>query len=130
MVNNFKIDQDKGEGEMIEGPDGQMRSKKQHKKYMAKLEKEKKKAEHKAKAEAEKKAKQPEKVEEHEEYVFDPNDPCISQFGDVPLIDSSGDPEDRFNHKYTKLQDINEALKDQEVTVRARVHRTTGKGGA
>ena len=107
-----------------------MRSKKQHKKYMAKLEKEKKKAEHKAKNEAERKAKHKEKEEEHEEYVFDPNDPCISQFGDLPLIDSSGDPEDRFNHKYTRLQNITEEIKGEEVTVRARVHRTTGKGGA
>jgi aspartyl/asparaginyl-tRNA synthetase len=32
--------------------------------------------------------------------------------------------------KYTRLRDISETLKDQVVTIRARVHRTTGKGGA
>jgi aspartyl-tRNA synthetase len=113
---------------MVEGPDGQMMSKKAHKKLMKKLEKDKKKAETKKKVESNQKSKKND--EELEEYVKDPNDPSADKFGDLGLIDSSCDPEVRFTKKYVRVRDLNESIKDQEVVVRARVHRTTGKGGA
>lgn len=116
------------EENMVEGPDGQMMSKKAYKKLMKKLEKEKKKAENAKKQEQQKKKKDVE--EEVGEYVKDPNDPCADKFGDLPLNRSEGDPEERHSKKYTKVRELTEALKGQEVTVRARVHRTTGKGGA
>lgn len=116
---------------MVEGPDGQMMSKKAYKKLMKKLEKENKKAETKKRVEGDnKKAKKGKEEEVLEEYVKDPNDPCAHQFGDLELIQSKIDPEDRYKKKYTKVRELDESLKDQEVIIRARIHRTTGKGGA
>lgn len=110
-----------------------MMSKKAYKKLMKKLEKEKKKEETKKRVQAEqkkgKKGKQ-DKEEDLGEYVKDPNDPCAHLFGDTELVQSKGDPEERYNTKYTRLHELTEEIKDTEVVVRARVHRATGKGGA
>lgn len=119
------------EDNMVVGPDGTLMTKNAYKKLMKKLEKEKRKEETKKRVEQEnKKAKKNQEEEELEEYVKDPNDPCADKFGDWELIRSAGDPEERFQHKYTRLKNLDESLKDQEVTVRGRVHRITGKGSA
>ena len=115
------------EENMVMGPDGQMMSKKAYKKLMKKQEKDKKKAEYKSKQEQDKPDAKEEGVEE---YVKDPNDPCAHLFGDTDLIRSTIDPEERFAKKYHRVKQLVEELKGEEITVRGRVHRVTGKGGA
>jgi len=92
------------------------------KKAQKKLEKQNKKEETKA---ATKKAQ-----EAHiHEYVKDPNDPCAHKFGDKELNRSQGDPEKRYEKKYTRIQDIDDHLIGQQILVRGRLHnsRATGK---
>lgn len=61
-------------------------------------------------------------------FVKDPNDPCADKFGDKELNRSQGDPELRFQKKYTAVKDLNSELADQEVRVRCRVHNSRAKG--
>jgi hypothetical protein len=44
--------------------------------------------------------------------VIDPNDPCITKFGDLPLNRSQGDPELRFTRKWTPISTLDESLAD------------------
>lgn len=48
----------------------------------------------------------------------------------MELNRSQGDPEDRFKVNYTKVRDIDEQLKDQEILVRGRLHSSRAKGKA
>jgi aspartyl-tRNA synthetase len=49
-------------------------------------------------------------------------------YGDRELNRSQGDPELRHTKKFTEVENVTEALAGQEVIVRARLHRTRGKG--
>lgn len=108
------------ESEMIMGPDGVERSKKQHKKYLKDLEKEKKKQEHKDK----KKASQAEAPKEEETPDYSTN-----LYGEWELVTSKCDPNVRFEKVYTKVKDINASKIGETVLIRARCHNTRPQGG-
>ena len=82
-------------------------------------------------AKGEKKVKKPkkERVVKEEVYVKDPNDPCATKFGDMELVMSQIDPDDRFKIVYTPISQLTETLIGKKVRVRARLHnsRVTGK---
>jgi regulator of protease activity HflC (stomatin/prohibitin superfamily) len=43
------------------------------------------------------------------EFVKDPNDPCADKFGDMDIIRSQCNPEDRFTKIYVAVKDINDS---------------------
>ena len=63
-----------------------------------------------------------------EQYKIDPNDPCIGKFGDRELNRSQSNPDERYQVKFTAVKDLDDALKDQEVFVRGRLHQSRAKG--
>lgn len=79
----------------------------------AKAEKERLKAERKAAEEAKKHS-----------LAKDPNDPSAHLFGERELNRSQCDPELRFQRVYTPVSQLTDALKDQEVRVRGRLHNS------
>lgn len=90
--------------------------------------KQKAKKEKKEKKDKKDKKEKPQKKEAKEAYVKDPNDPCASKFGDVELIRSQCDPEERFKKIYTPVCNIGEDLLGKEVRIRARLHNSRIKG--
>ena len=112
---------------LIVGPDGEARSKKAHKKYLAKLEKDKKKAEHKAKAAADREAKAAE--EKPQEAEKEGEDYAKDKYGDTPLIVSAKPFEETSSLVYTALKDLSASQENQEVRIRSRLHNSRGKGG-
>jgi len=63
------------------------------------------------------------------EFKKDPNDPCASKFGDLPLNRSQGDPELRFTKKFEKILNLDESKVGQDVIIRGRIHNSRGTGG-
>lgn len=63
------------------------------------------------------------------EFKKDPNDPCASKFGDLPLNRSQGDPELRFTKKFEKIGNLDESKAGQDVIIRGRIHNSRGTGG-
>ncbi len=85
----------------------------------------------KAAAKAEKEAKEAKKAErlaarqaaaaKTDTADKDPNDPAAAFFGDMPIIRSQIDPEERFKIKYHKVEQVTEELVGQEVRILARI---------
>lgn len=62
--------------------------------------------------------------EDKAKYVHDPNDPCASKFGDLPICRSQCDPELRFTRHYVAVKDIGVEHEGKEVRIRGRMHNT------
>ena len=63
------------------------------------------------------------------EAVKDENDTSAHLFGERELNRSQGDPNIRFTKVFTRVQELDETMKDKEVIVRGRYHASRGKGG-
>ena len=65
-----------------------------------------------------------------EKYTFtkDESDPLKDKYGILPFIQSTTDPEHRFQVKFTKISEINSSLDGQMVTLRVRLQRSRIKG--
>ena len=102
----------------------------------ARLEKEaKKKAEKeaqaaaKAKKAAEKQARlEARQAAEKAKKEKDANDPLADKYGDMEIIRSQCDPEDRFKLKYVEIKDIGDEHVAQEIRIRGRIGQSRGKG--
>ncbi|KAI3404857.2 DPS1 [Candida oxycetoniae] len=102
------------EGEVILGEDGQPLSKKALKKLQKEKEKQAKKAEREAQLAKEKLAREQEAA----------NDPAKSNYGKLPLINSSS----KSGTKRVNLSDLSAANDGETVIFRARVHKTRQQG--
>ena len=67
---------------------------------------------------------------EDEKFTFtkDESDTLKDKYGVEPFIQSSTDPEHRFQVKFTKICEITPELDGKQVKLRARLQRTRGKG--
>ena len=74
-------------------------------------------------------AKKKGKEEAVGEAVKDENDTSAHLFGERDLNRSQGDPNIRFTKVFTRVQELDESMKDKEVIVRGRYHASRGKGG-
>ena len=98
-------------------------------------EKEAKKAQKEAAAAANKAAKDAKKAErmakreaQQANAVNKADDPCADKYGDMEIIRSQCNPEDRFTKVYVQVKDIDESYVGKEVRIRARLHNSRGKG--
>lgn len=98
-------------------------------------EKEAKKAQKEAAAAANKAAKDAKKAErmakreaQQANAVNKDDDPCADKYGDMELIRSQCNPEDRFTKVYVQIKDIDESYVGKEVRIRARLQASRGKG--
>ena len=62
------------------------------------------------------------------EFQKDPNDPCADKFGDVEMIQSQCNPEDRFTKVYVSVKDLGEEHVGKVVRIRGRIHNSRGTG--
>lgn len=110
--------------EQIAQAEAEKKAKKEAKAEAAKAEKaakEAKKAERLA-------ARQAQEAAKKAEYVKDPNDPCADKFGDMEIIRSQCDPEERFTKKYVAVMDIDDSHVGQTIRIRGRLNNSRAKG--
>jgi nondiscriminating aspartyl-tRNA synthetase len=73
----------------------------------------------------------PKLTEEHFNFVKDESDPLKDKYGVLPFIQSKGDPERRFDIKWTSISELSVANEGEKVKMRVRLQRSRikGKGG-
>lgn len=58
----------------------------------------------------------------------DPNDPCADKFGDMDIIRSQCNPEDRFTKIYVAVKDIDDSHVGKQIRIRGRINNSRAKG--
>jgi len=104
--------------------EAEKKAKKEAKAEAAKLEK----AAREAKKSERLAARQAQEAAKKAEYVKDPNDPSAAFFGDMDMIRSQCDPEDRFTKKYIAVKDITDAHVGTQIRIRGRINNSRAKG--
>jgi nondiscriminating aspartyl-tRNA synthetase len=69
--------------------------------------------------------------EEHFNFIKDESDPLKDKYGVLPFIQSKGDPERRFEIKWTRIAELSATNEGEIVKMRVRLQRSRikGKGG-
>jgi nondiscriminating aspartyl-tRNA synthetase len=61
-------------------------------------------------------------------FVRDETDPCKDNYGVLPIIVSSTDPENRFKTQWSEIKDISDTNEGQKIKMRVRLQRSRIKG--